>query len=110
MDECRHWLGLVVPKRHARRAVTRNLIKRQLRAAMQRHATTLPAGLWVVRLRSPFDRAQFTSPASDLLRDTARSEIEQLFHQAATQPLPPQASRRFAGGPRRGRGAAPAAA
>jgi ribonuclease P protein component len=28
------WLGLVVPKRHARRAVTRNLIKRQIRTVV----------------------------------------------------------------------------
>jgi ribonuclease P protein component len=30
------WLGCVVPKRHARRAVTRNLIKRQVYAAAGR--------------------------------------------------------------------------
>ena len=74
-----HWLGLVVPKRHAKRAVTRNLIKRQIRAAMARHAAVLPAGLWVVRLRQGFDRAQFLSPASDTLQTTARDEIAQLF-------------------------------
>lgn len=78
-----HWLGLVVPKRHAKRAVTRNLIKRQVRAAMQQHAAALPPGLWVVRLRVGFDRQQFLSPASALLQDTARSEIAQLFERAA---------------------------
>lgn len=64
---CGHWLGLVVPKRHAKRAVTRNLIKRQVRAAMRQHAAALPPGLWVVRLRQGFDRQQFTSPASEQL-------------------------------------------
>ena len=44
------WLGSVIPKRHARRAVTRNLLKRQVRAALARHAPALPAGLWLVRL------------------------------------------------------------
>lgn len=93
MDDRRCWLGLVVPKRHARRAVTRNLIKRQLRAAMSRHATTLPGGLWVVRLRSPFDKAAFPSPGSDALRAAAQAEIEQLFHQAAHAPLAAQPRR-----------------
>jgi ribonuclease P protein component len=101
VDDCQHWLGLVVPKRHAKRAVTRNLIKRQLRAAMVRHAAALPAGMWVVRLRAPFDRQQFSSPASELLREAAHGEIDGLFHQAAHQPLPPQAPR-YA--PRRGKG------
>ena len=83
-----HWLGLVVPKRHARRAVTRNLIKRQLREAMSRHVGALPGGLWVVRLRAPFDPARFASPASDGLREAARTEIDTLLDQAAHSPLP----------------------
>ena len=85
---CGHWLGLVVPKRHAKRAVTRNLIKRQARAAMVRHLATLPAGMWVVRLRAPFDRAQFISPASDTLREATHAEMETLFDRAIRQPLP----------------------
>lgn len=76
------WLGSVVPKRHARRSVTRALLKRQIRAAMARHAGELPPGLWVVRLRAPFAPAQFPSAASDALRQAARSELEQLFNRA----------------------------
>jgi ribonuclease P protein component len=72
-------LGLVVPKRHARRAVTRTLLKRQIRAVARSTGADLADGLWVVRLRSPFDRAQFPSAASDALRRTARRELEQLF-------------------------------
>jgi len=109
VDGCQHWLGLVVPKRHARRAVTRNLIKRQLRAAMGRHVAELPGGLWVVRLRAPFDREQFISPASEALRETAHGEAESLFHQAAHAPLPPSQAGRRMSGPRRGK-AKPAAA
>ncbi|MFZ2990372.1 ribonuclease P protein component [Ideonella sp.] len=85
-----HWLGLVVPKRHAKRAVTRNLIKRQVRAAMQQHAASLPEGLWVVRLRAPFDKTRFPSPGSDALREDARAEIAVLFDRAAHAPLAPQ--------------------
>jgi ribonuclease P protein component len=109
VDGCQHWLGLVVPKRHARRAVTRNLIKRQLRAAMVRHVADLPAGLWVVRLRTPIDREQFLSPSSEMLRAVAHGEAEALFHKAAHAPLPPSQGGRRLGGPRRGK-AKPAAA
>ena len=69
------WLGAVVPKRHARRAVTRSLLKRQIRAAADRQEC-LTSGLWVVRLRAPFDGARFKSAASNALRDTARDELD----------------------------------
>ena len=77
------WLGLVVPKRHARRSVTRNLLKRQMRALMQCHAASLAPGLWVLRLKAPFDRKLFISPASDTLRATAQDELSLLLQHAA---------------------------
>lgn len=73
------WLGAVVPKRHARRSVTRTLLKRQIRAAMARQQEALACGLWVVRLRAPFDRTIFPSAASDALKGAARDELEQLL-------------------------------
>ena len=76
------WLGMVVPKRHARRAVTRNLLKRQMRAVMADQATQLPPGLWVLRLKAPFDRQRFSSPASQPLRDEARAELQLLLQRA----------------------------
>lgn len=78
MDECAvtHWIGVVLPKRLARRAVTRNLLRRQIRAAMDRHVAALPAGLWVVRLRAGFDRTAFRSAASEPLRQAARAELD----------------------------------
>lgn len=72
------WVGMVIPKRHARRSVTRQLLKRQIRAAFAA-ATGMPPGLWVVRLRSPFDRQKFPSAASDALRQAARAELAQLL-------------------------------
>lgn len=51
---------------------------------MAKHAPALPPGLWVVRLRSPFDKREFLSPSSELLRDAAHAEIAQLFEQAVT--------------------------
>lgn len=78
----RHWLGAVLPKRLARRAVTRNLLRRQIRAALQRHADRLPGGLWVVRLRAGFGRESFPSAASPALREAARSELDAAFDPA----------------------------
>lgn len=83
------WLGLVVPKRHARRAVTRNLFKRQMRDAVDRHGAELPAGLWVLRLRAPFDKARYPSAASEALKCAARQELEGLVSDAA-RPLRPR--------------------
>lgn len=77
-----HWLGCVVPKRHARRAVTRSLLKRQLRGAFERHAARLPLGLWLLRLRQPFPVASFPSARSEALRLAARTELDGLFTQA----------------------------
>ncbi|MEO8156002.1 MAG: ribonuclease P protein component [Rhizobacter sp.] len=79
-DAC--WLGTVVPKRHARRSVTRTLLKRQIRHAAAAQ-TGLAHGLWVVRLRSPFDRALFTSAASDALRHCAGDELAVVLADAA---------------------------
>ena len=77
-----HWLGSVIPKRHARRSVTRNLLRRQIRAVMTDQLERLPPGLWLVRLRAPFARQDFPSAASAALRQVARAELVQLFERA----------------------------
>ena len=76
------WLGSVLPKRHAPRAVTRNMLRRQIRAAMQRHLDRLPPGLWLVRLRQPFAHKQFVSADSPPLRAAASGELDRLFQRA----------------------------
>ena len=88
MDELplQWWFGTVVPKRHAKRAVTRTLLKRQIRCAMGTLPTreaALPFGLWAVRLKAPFDRKVYTSAASDALRQAAREELAELLQRAA---------------------------
>lgn len=83
MDPGALWLGAVVPKRHARRSVTRTLLKRQIRAVVSGHAASLATGLWIVRLRAPFERTTFVSAASDALKHAARAELERLLHDAA---------------------------
>jgi ribonuclease P protein component len=77
-----HRLGCVLPKRHARRAVTRNLLRRQIRAAVELAGSTLAPGLWVIRLKAPFDRKQFPSAKSTALRDVARAELKLLLQRA----------------------------
>ena len=77
------WIGAVVPKRMARCSVTRQLVKRQIRAAMARHRLSLPPGLWVIKLRAPIRREQFRSAASDLLRASVRTQLDQLLGLAA---------------------------
>jgi len=73
------WLGIVVPKRHARRAVTRSLLKRQIRARAEQYRDRLPAGQWLIRLRAPFDLRQYPSAASAPLREAACGELAMLF-------------------------------
>ena len=83
-------LGLVVPKRLARRAVTRNLVKRQVRAfwdlwwrEMVKRRLDDQSIDWVVRLRAPIDKRRFVSARSDDLGALLRSELPGLFETGA---------------------------
>ncbi len=80
------WFGAMVPKRWAKRAVTRNTLKRQIFAVSQLYEAQLPEAAYVVRLRSGFDRVQFISASSDELKLAARTEMHQLLDRA-TQTL-----------------------
>ncbi|WP_298429558.1 ribonuclease P protein component [Ottowia sp.] len=73
------WLGAMVPKRWARRAVTRNAIKRQIYAVARVFEPGMPHAAHVVRLRTGFDRKHFVSATSDALKRAVRAELEQLF-------------------------------
>ncbi len=70
----------MVPKRWAKRAVTRNAIKRQIYAVSRDY--NLPMAAHVVRLRSGFDRAHFVSAQSDALKRAIRAELQNLFAKA----------------------------
>lgn len=76
------WLGAIVPKRWARRAVTRNAIKRQIHTVSLHFEADLPAAAHVVRLRAAFDRAQFRSASSEGLKRAVRAELQRLFSEA----------------------------
>jgi len=77
------WLGALIPKRWAKRAVTRNAIKRQIYSVSSDFEPRLPAAAHVVRLRATFDRKQFISASSDALKTAVRGELQQLFARAA---------------------------
>jgi ribonuclease P protein component len=76
------WIGALVPKRWAKRAVTRNAIKRQIYTVSLQLERPLPAAAHVVRLRSTFDRTQFESATSPALKRAVRAELQQLFSRA----------------------------
>ncbi|MCJ0765668.1 ribonuclease P protein component [Variovorax terrae] len=77
------WIGAMTPKRWAKRAVTRNAIKRQIYHVSTDFEAQLPAAAHVVRLRAGFDRAQFISATSERLKQAVRTELQQLFSKAA---------------------------
>jgi len=76
------WLGAMVPKRWAKRAVTRNAIKRQIYCVSADFEAMLPVAAHVVRLRAAFDPKQFVSATSEALKIAVRQELQQLFARA----------------------------
>lgn len=69
----------MVPKRWAKRAVTRNSIKRQIYSLSQEFEAHLPMAAHVVRLRKEFDSLHFTSASSNELKKTVRRELKKLL-------------------------------
>jgi len=76
------WMGVVIPKRWAKRAVTRNGIKRQIYSLSETFEARLPPAAHVVRLRTGFPREQFPSAWSEALKKAVRGELLQLFEKA----------------------------
>ena len=77
--EGRLLLGALTPKRWAKRAVTRNLIKRQIYEVSALYAHELTPTAHVVRLRAEFDKQHFVSASSLALKKAVRGELTQLF-------------------------------
>lgn len=74
-------IGAVVPKRWAKRAVTRNGIKRQIYNVSAQFEPRLAHTAHVVRLRTGFAREQYPSAWSEPLKLAVRAELLQLFSQ-----------------------------
>lgn len=81
------WMGAMVPKRWAKRAVTRNTIKRQIYSVSADFEPHLSTAAHVIRLRAGFDRKQFISATSELLCAAVRLELQQLLARTASPSL-----------------------
>ncbi|CAM3381057.1 Ribonuclease P protein component [Polaromonas hydrogenivorans] len=77
------WIGAMVPKRWAKRAVTRNAIKRQIYSVSADFSQLYPQAAFVVRLRSSFARTEFVSAVSDQLKQAVRAEVQALMQAGA---------------------------
>ncbi|MGL4667791.1 MAG: ribonuclease P protein component [Saezia sp.] len=77
--------GLIIPKRLAKRSVTRSLIKRQCRAKLVSCKGNLPEGAWIIRLKRPIDSTQWKSSSSLELKTLIRFELQSLFSKAIMQ-------------------------
>jgi ribonuclease P protein component len=73
------WMGAMVPKRWAKRAVTRNAIKRQIYNVSAELELQFADKAHVVRLRSGFSKSDFVSASSDALKQDVRAELLRLF-------------------------------
>ena len=69
----------MVPKRWARRAVTRNAIKRQIYTVSADFLHNYSQAAFVVRLRKEFSRKEFFSATSSYLKDAVRAEMVALM-------------------------------
>lgn len=94
VDDSADRLGLVLPKKQARRSVTRSLIRHQARESVRRHGvhacqrlgpsvvSAVPARsvqAWVLRLTRGFDRQDYPSAASEALKAAVRAELDDLW-------------------------------
>lgn len=71
-------LGLIIAKRFAKRAVTRNTVKRVIREAFRLRRSTLPAKDFVFRLQSRLEPQSLTQ-----LKQQVRIEVNQLLDQVS---------------------------
>ncbi|VVE10586.1 ribonuclease P protein component [Pandoraea horticolens] len=75
-------IGIVVGKKHAPRAVTRNLIKRQAREMFRQRRAALAGWDFVLRLTRRFDKGTYTAAAAPVLNTLVQAEFVQLFDAA----------------------------
>lgn len=76
------WLGAMAPKRWAKRAVTRNAIKRQIYIMSASLEPPFPKAAFLVRLRREFSRKDYRSATSTALKEAVRAELTVLMQGA----------------------------
>ena len=70
-----NWLGAMAPKRWAKRAVTRNAIKRQIYTVSTSFQPLDLHSAFLIRLRREFSRQHFMSASSTALKTAVREEL-----------------------------------
>ncbi len=70
-------LGMIIAKRFAVRATTRNTIKRVIRESFRHHRLNLPAADYLVRLHGKIEPCSLT-----VLRQRVRQEVDSHFARA----------------------------
>tara|TARA_B110000259_G_scaffold77458_1_gene90814 strand:+ start:357 stop:782 length:426 start_codon:yes stop_codon:yes gene_type:complete len=80
-------IGVVLPKRWAKRAVTRNGMRRHVYMQFEMLATQLPSAAFVVRLKRSFSREHFVSAWSKPLAGAVCEELSQMTAFCASAPL-----------------------
>ena len=78
-------LGAMVPKRWAKRAVTRNAIKRQIYAVSSLYEKKLPTADFLIRLKRSYETSKYISATSNKLKHHVRQELVELFEKTITQ-------------------------
>lgn len=73
------WLGAMAPKRWAKRAVTRNAIKRQVFTLGTKLESTSGSEVFLVRLRKSFSTNEFFSASSAVLKQAVCKELQGLL-------------------------------
>lgn len=80
------WVGAMLPKRWAKRSVTRHAIKRQIYSRPEWELSQMSGHAHVIRMRSSFSTKTYPSAWSDPLRLTVRKELEQLLRRFNSDP------------------------
>jgi len=78
-------LGLVIGKKYAPRAVTRNLVRRLAREAFRLRRADFGGWDVLLRLHTRFDKKAMPGASSPPLKALCRSEIEELLNKAARE-------------------------
>jgi len=65
----------MAPKRWAKRAATRNVIKRQIYTVSASLTTSIPQAAFLIRLRREFSRKDYVSASSIALKQAVRAEL-----------------------------------
>ena len=76
LGQCPKWIGAMVPKRWAKRAATRNAIKRQIYIVCAKLELAPDNTAYLIRLRREFSEKEFVSASSMALKSAVAAELK----------------------------------